>query len=307
MSRLVEIVAPARLGPGFRWLLASSWIANLGDGIALAAGPLLVASQTDHVPGRARGAAPVGAAAALRPVRRRAVRPARPTLDRDHRSTCSAPRAGPARHRDRWSTSRSIGWRWSRCACSPPPRCSRTTPPRRCRRCSCTATTWPSPTPACRPASSPSTSSPGPPIGAALFAAGMAWPFVARRSWCCWACWSPGSRCPRTAATPRRCRGPARHRRGLRWVWHHAAVRTLALTIFIFNITFGAAWSVLVLYARAPRPRRRRLRADHHGLGASAACSAPLSYGWITRRVSLGNLMRHRADHRDASPTSGSP
>ncbi len=39
--------APARLGVGFRWLLASSWISNLGDGIALAAGPLLVASQTE--------------------------------------------------------------------------------------------------------------------------------------------------------------------------------------------------------------------------------------------------------------------
>ena len=31
----------------FRRLLASSWVSNLGDGIALAAGPLLVASQTD--------------------------------------------------------------------------------------------------------------------------------------------------------------------------------------------------------------------------------------------------------------------
>jgi hypothetical protein len=31
---------------GFRWLLASSWASNLGDGIALAAGPLLVASLT---------------------------------------------------------------------------------------------------------------------------------------------------------------------------------------------------------------------------------------------------------------------
>ena len=47
---------------------------------------------------------------------------------------------------------------------------------------------------------------------------------------------------------------------GFRWVRHHAAVRTLVLTIFTFNITFGAAWSVLVLYA--------------------------------TRRVSLANLMR---------------
>ena len=29
---------PSRLGTGFRWLLGSSWISNLGDGIALAAG-----------------------------------------------------------------------------------------------------------------------------------------------------------------------------------------------------------------------------------------------------------------------------
>src|SRR6476646_3810688 len=34
------------MGAGFRWLLASSWTSNLGDGIGLAAGPLLVASQT---------------------------------------------------------------------------------------------------------------------------------------------------------------------------------------------------------------------------------------------------------------------
>lgn len=46
MSRVVEAVAPARLGPDFRRLMASTWVSNLGDGIALAAGPLLVASQT---------------------------------------------------------------------------------------------------------------------------------------------------------------------------------------------------------------------------------------------------------------------
>lgn len=34
------------MGRDFRWLLASSWVGQLGDGIALAAGPLLVASQT---------------------------------------------------------------------------------------------------------------------------------------------------------------------------------------------------------------------------------------------------------------------
>ena len=47
MSRLVEAVVPARLGSGYRWLLGSSWTTNLGDGVAIAAGPLLVASLTD--------------------------------------------------------------------------------------------------------------------------------------------------------------------------------------------------------------------------------------------------------------------
>src|SRR3954447_16564555 len=46
MGDIVEGLVPARLGTGFRWLLASSWTSNLGDGIALAAGPLLVASLT---------------------------------------------------------------------------------------------------------------------------------------------------------------------------------------------------------------------------------------------------------------------
>ncbi|MGY2001304.1 MFS transporter [Blastococcus sp. SYSU DS1024] len=46
MGRVVEAVLPARLGTSFRWLVGSSWVTNLGDGIALAAGPLLVASQT---------------------------------------------------------------------------------------------------------------------------------------------------------------------------------------------------------------------------------------------------------------------
>lgn len=46
MDGLLETVAPGRLGASFRWLLASSWASNLGDGIAMAAGPLLIASQT---------------------------------------------------------------------------------------------------------------------------------------------------------------------------------------------------------------------------------------------------------------------
>ena len=46
MGRIVEAVLPARMGTPFRWLVGSAWVGNLGDGIALAAGPLLVASQT---------------------------------------------------------------------------------------------------------------------------------------------------------------------------------------------------------------------------------------------------------------------
>ncbi|HZB39783.1 MAG TPA: hypothetical protein VE487_02390 [Ilumatobacter sp.] len=47
MSSALDAVAPPRMGTGFRWLPSSSWVCHLGDGIALAAGPLLVASQTE--------------------------------------------------------------------------------------------------------------------------------------------------------------------------------------------------------------------------------------------------------------------
>src|SRR6478609_3692649 len=46
MPSLGDLVAPRRLGTDFRWLLASSWTSNLGDGIALSAAPLLIASLT---------------------------------------------------------------------------------------------------------------------------------------------------------------------------------------------------------------------------------------------------------------------
>jgi MFS family permease len=46
VSRFVDGLVPVRLGAGYRWLLASSWTTNLGDGAAVAAGPLLVASLT---------------------------------------------------------------------------------------------------------------------------------------------------------------------------------------------------------------------------------------------------------------------
>ena len=72
----------------------------------------------------------------------------------------------------------------------------------------------------------------------------------------------------------------------------HAAVRTLALTIVTFNVTFGAAWSVLVLYSL------ERLGMGEVGFGlltSALACGGlvgTLSFGWLERHVSLGNIMR---------------
>ena len=38
-GRLAEATAPSRLGRSFRWLLATTVLTNVGDGVALAAGP----------------------------------------------------------------------------------------------------------------------------------------------------------------------------------------------------------------------------------------------------------------------------
>ena len=46
LTALVDAVAPARLGRSFRSMLAAVVVMNIGDGIVLAAGPLLVASLT---------------------------------------------------------------------------------------------------------------------------------------------------------------------------------------------------------------------------------------------------------------------
>src|SRR4051794_41259678 len=44
--RLLDVAVPPRLGRSFRWLLSATLVNNLGDGVVIAAGPLLVASQT---------------------------------------------------------------------------------------------------------------------------------------------------------------------------------------------------------------------------------------------------------------------
>ena len=72
----------------------------------------------------------------------------------------------------------------------------------------------------------------------------------------------------------------------------HAAIQTLAITIFTFNVTFGAAWSVLVLYAR----ERLGMGALGFGLITTAMAAGGLlgtgCYGWLERHVRLGVIMR---------------
>jgi predicted MFS family arabinose efflux permease len=140
----------------------------------------------------------------------------------------------------------------------------------------------------------------GPPVGAALFAAGMALPFITEA-----VCVLAGVLliarirlpAPERAAAPQAPRGRGTRVRadiseGWRWLWAHPAVRTLAITIFTFNITFGAAFSVLVLYAR----ERLGMSALGFGLLTTALAAGGLlgtaSYGWLERRVPLGVIMR---------------
>lgn len=295
MSSLVEIVAPARLGRGFRWLLASSWVSNFGDGLAVAAGPLLVASQTDEEFLVASAAlllwlppflfALVAGALADRIDRKLIVI----TVDllrvgvlallslailtdtvsiwlvlvamfllgtaevfADNTSSTFLPMLV---HRDDLAIANSrlqVGFVTINQLI-------------------------------------------GPPIGAFLFAAGMALPFVAQGVVVLLAV-SLVTR----IALPSHGRDPdaePTHFRqdiveGIRWTWNHAAIRTLVLTITIFNVTWGAAWSVLVLYAT----QRLDLGAVGFGLittvGAVGGVLGTASYGWITRHVSLASLMK---------------
>lgn len=133
----------------------------------------------------------------------------------------------------------------------------------------------------------------GPPLGAALFAAGHALPFVADAVLLL----AGAALVTRVSLPPHGARTEQRPIRAdvadaLRWVWHNAAVRTLVLTVLSFNVTFGAAWSVLVLYSQ------QRLGLGDVGFGLVTTVQALggllgiALYGWLTMRVSLANLMR---------------
>jgi len=133
----------------------------------------------------------------------------------------------------------------------------------------------------------------GPPIGAALFALGMAFPFVVQAV--CVALGAVLISRMRITPLPR----PTEHthvgqdiREGFRWTWGHAPVRTLTLAIVTFNVTFGAAWSVLVLYSINVLDMGEVGFGMLTSVGAVGGLFGTASYDWLERHFSLALIMR---------------
>ena len=134
----------------------------------------------------------------------------------------------------------------------------------------------------------------GPPIGAFLFSIGRAWPFLAQAIIVIAALLLVAQIGTRkvSVAGPRTSRIRSDIREGVQWLLGHPPVRTLALTILSFNITWGAGWSVLVLYAL------HHLHMSKVGYGLLTTSSAAggmlaiLMYRRLERRWSLANIMR---------------
>jgi predicted MFS family arabinose efflux permease len=146
----------------------------------------------------------------------------------------------------------------------------------------------------------------GPPIGAFLFVVGMAIPFavdavsyafagviVARIALSA----TPADDAAGRNVEPSEVSGGLASiwrelAEGFRWLLHHPPMRTLALTVVAFNVTFGAATSVLVLYAGD------RLGMDSVGFGLLTTASAIGGiigtgvYSSLERRFGLATLMR---------------
>jgi MFS family permease len=295
MGKVSETVVPARLGRPFRWLLASSWTTNFGDGLALAAGPLLVASLTDD-PFLISMAALLGWAPPLVFGLFAGV-----LSDRLNRRTlvivADGSRAVILAGLIATMATGTITVGVALVAVGLlgtaevfADNATQTLTPMLVRRTDLAVAN-------ARLQTGYITMNQlaGPSIGAALFAAGRSWPFltqavlVAAGVLLIARVRLPPRDVPQSGGVSGVVRDVVE---GVRWTAHHAAVRTLVLTILIFNFTFGAAWSVLVLYTD------RQLGLGEVGYGVMTTVSAAggllgtALYGSITRRISLGNVMR---------------
>jgi predicted MFS family arabinose efflux permease len=293
LPRLVEIVVPSRLGTNFRWLLSSAVVNNAGDGIALAAGPLLVASLTrdpllvsmallaQRLPMLLFGV--VGGVAADRLDRRWMV------------VVVNLARAGVLLAlvgfiaTDTLTIARVLAVLFvlGTAETFADSASSTLLPSLVARKDLGIANAR------MLGAFLLTNQMVAPPIGAALFAVGMALPFAANA-----AAFALG------ALLISRIVGSMRSERvevagvwadtmeGLRWLAGHPPMRTLTLTIFALNVTFAAAWGVLVLYAA------ERLGLGEVGFGLLMTATAvggvigTVSYGALERRFRMSSLLR---------------
>lgn len=292
---LVETVVPARLGTSFRWLLGSSWISNIGDGIMLAAGPLLVASET-------REPLLVASAWTLQYLATVLFSlPAGVVADRvDRRRLIVVANLARVLVLGVLATTIITG------EVSIAVVLGSIFVLGIAETFADNTTSTLLPMLVAKPDLGIANARViaglvtlnqlvGPPVGALLFGLGRSYPFVTQV-----VCIAASIvmvlriQLPEHGVSKTGLRQTIRKdmREGLAWVWHHAAVRTLVLTIVTFNVTFGAAWSVLVLYSL------ERLGMGEIGFGlltSALACGGILgtfTYGWLERHVSLGNIMR---------------
>ena len=294
MISLADRIAPRRMGPSFRWLLGSSWVSNIGDGIGLAAGPLLVASQTSdpmlvalagilqRMPWLLLGL--YAGAIADRVDRRRLVMAADLARAIVLAVLAVAIAGGQVGIAVILASLLLLGVAEVFADTT-----SQTLLPMLVEPGDLGVGN-------ARLQSSFLLANQivGPPLGAFLFAAGMVWPFAAQ------AVLVMGSVVlVAKIATPK---GPVRDpagnhvlrdiKEGVVWLLGNPAVRTLALVIVAFNVTWGAGWSVLVLYALD----HLHLGEVGFGLLTTAAAVGGLvstaSYGRIERRFDLATVMR---------------
>jgi MFS family permease len=291
--RLVEAVLPARMGAAFRWLIGATWLSNLGDGIAVASGPLLIAQQTADPLLVAAGAflqklpwlllGLYAGVLADRHDRRTLMVTAnalRVVVLVTLAAVVLADVAGVAVVLLALFVL-GVAEAFADTA-------SGTLLPMvvdkddlgvgaaRVMACFLTANQLL-----------------GPAVGALLFSVAMAAPFLAHALLVAGAIVLVGRmRIPPLQRPPRDPHVWRDVREGLAWTWRHPPVRTLTVTIVTFNVTYGAAWSVLVLYA----DQRLGLGAVGFGLlstfVAVGGVAGTLGYDWLERRARLSTLMR---------------
>ncbi len=293
-SRFTETIAPVRLGRSFRWLLASSVVTNVGDGIALAAGPLLVASQTrdpflvslallsQMLPILLFGV--FSGAIADRLDRRRIVIVVNLVRAVVFIALSGTIVSGTVNIAVVLLALFVLGTAETFADVA-----SSSILPRLVEREDLGVANART-----NGAFLLTNQLIAPPIGAFLFTIGMALPFGATA-----VTFALGavlvSRVVMSAAPEIRREATSIRAdmvEGVRWLVAHPPMRTLALTIVLFNVTYGAAWSVLVLYAG------ERLGMDALGFGLLTTAIAiggivgTLSYGRLERRFALGDIMR---------------